>query len=339
MPIGSHTIPRFYLEQFANPPRRKGKRGKVWVYQRGKPTQLRATDSQGYENGYFGCIRPDGTFDESLEKHLAKLEAGCNDILVSSKSRLCDLRSLSNRNTLAFYAALLFQRSTVRRKFSAGNWIKLKDPYSKLASNQEYLEDAAEHFSERTGEPITPVQIRRLIQRQSEQFSQKDRIQSYFIADLLFNVEVMKEDFASKPWQVWEAPPGAEFVTSDNPVVTFLRVAEDAWHPGHGIRQPGVVVAFPLAPTACLTMGITGREFEEASEARVTKMNEMVIRSSDRFVYARALSSGVLEMVQELGGTSVPGKNAFIGPFPDEKRVEEHMRRTIGIKKRRSANA
>jgi len=26
-------------------------------------------------------------------------------------------------------------------------------------------------------------------------------------------------------------------------------------------------------------------------------------------------------MVEEFGGTSVPGKNAFVGPFPDENRM------------------
>jgi hypothetical protein len=65
-------------------------------------------------------------------------------------------------------------------------------------------------------------------------------------------------------WQVWEAPTGAEFVTSDNPVVTFVRLKEDLWHPGHGTRKPGVVVALPLAPTACLTVGFAGQpEFKK----------------------------------------------------------------------------
>jgi hypothetical protein len=29
-----------------------------------------------------------------------------------------------------------------------------------------------------------------------------------------------------------------EFVTSDNPVVTFVKLQEDLWHPGHGFRTP-----------------------------------------------------------------------------------------------------
>src|ERR1700730_812131 len=199
MAIRSHTIPRFYLEQFATP--RKGKAGKVWVYEKGKQPQLRATNSQGYECGYFGIVRPDGSLDESMEKNLAVLEERCNDILVSSRYELCDLRSLSNRNLLAFYATLLFQRSTSRRTFSALNWSKLKEPYEKLASNEEYLKDAAEHYSQAMSEPVSPEHIRTVILNQAERFLQKDAAKNSFLLDLLFNVEMIQREFVSKPWQ------------------------------------------------------------------------------------------------------------------------------------------
>lgn len=332
--IGSHTIPEFYLKQFASAATRKGRPGKVWVYQKGKQAHLRSTDSQGYENGYFGYLGSDGSLDESLEEYLAKRENECNDILISSKSELCDLRSLINRNKLSFYIALLFARSTSRRKFSAGNWQKLKEPYSKLAHNEDYTRDAAEHFSEAAGHPISLQQIQEMIRKQAEWFSQKQAAKNFFIKDLLFHVEVARRNFVLKPWQVWEAPTGSEFVTSDNPIVTAFRVNDEIWHPGHGFNQPNVVTAFPLCPTTCLLMGIVGREFERVTEAEVMLVNEIVVRCSDRFVYARTPSDRLAEMVETVAGTSVPGKNAFIGPFPDEKQIEDHLRRIMGIKRR-----
>src|SRR5260370_42639312 len=96
MSVGSHTIPRFYLEQFANPARGKGKPGGVWVYQKGKQARLRDTKAQGYENGYFGFVRSDGSLDKSLEKHLATLEDECNDIQVRSKINVRNLLSCAN---------------------------------------------------------------------------------------------------------------------------------------------------------------------------------------------------------------------------------------------------
>ena len=88
MAVGSHIIPRFYLEQFSNPSERKGNPGPIWVYERGKAPALRATTVQGRENGYFEYVLPDGTREESLEKRLAQLEGQCNETLACAKSDL-----------------------------------------------------------------------------------------------------------------------------------------------------------------------------------------------------------------------------------------------------------
>jgi hypothetical protein len=237
---------------------------------------------------------------------------------------------------LAFYATLLFQRSTSRKTFSALNWSRLKEPYEKLAANEEYLKDAAEHYSQSIGQAVSPEHIRTVILKQAERFLNKDTTKNSFLLDLLFNVEMIQREFVSKPWQVWGAPAGVGFVTSDNPLVTYIPITPELWHPGHGFRQPNVVVAFPLAPTACLTMGVVGREFERVSESVVMRMNDIVVRASDRFVYSRTRSDKIAEMVEEFGGTSVPGKTAFVGPMPDEKRIEEHMRKSMRIEKRKS---
>jgi Protein of unknown function (DUF4238) len=71
--IGSHIIPRFYLEQFSTPSelRKKGgkrvKSGRVWVYEKSKDPKLRSTSRQGRENGYFGFILPNGRLNEFFE--------------------------------------------------------------------------------------------------------------------------------------------------------------------------------------------------------------------------------------------------------------------------------
>src|SRR5438552_13072577 len=106
MAIGSHVIPRFYLEQFASANRRKGKPGSVCVYEKGKPTRPSSTKAQGYENGYFAFVHPDGTKDESFETKLASLEGRYNDALVCAKSRFYDLTSLAHKNEIAFYMGL-----------------------------------------------------------------------------------------------------------------------------------------------------------------------------------------------------------------------------------------
>src|SRR5262249_35439805 len=98
MAIGSHIIPKFYLEQFAVPSTVKDKPGRLWVYEKGQEPDERATSVQGKEKGYFGIVAPDGTLDEKFETRLAEMEADCNSTLVFAKSFLFDLRSTLNRN-------------------------------------------------------------------------------------------------------------------------------------------------------------------------------------------------------------------------------------------------
>jgi hypothetical protein len=332
MGIGSHPIPRFYLEQFANASRRRGRRGKVWTYEKGKPTHARSTDSQGCENGYFAYVKQDGTRDESFETRLAELEDRYNDALVCAKSQFYDLTSLAHKNQLGFYIGMLFARSTARRKFSESNWAKLQMPFAQLESDENYLRDTAAHYGEVLGEAVTIENIVNAIRRVAATFTDKKLTGNSFIKDLLFHAEMLKGEVVPRPWQVLKAPAGTEFITSDNPVITFIKLKEDLWHPGHGFRKPGVVVAFPLAPSACLTIGIEGREYEDVDASTVMRMNDLVVRCCDRFVYSHTLSTEIEGMVKAVSRTSVPGETAFIGAFPGTEQIQQHLRKQIGIK-------
>lgn len=312
MAIGSHTIPRFYLEQFANPAKRKGDSGWVWVFEKGKTPRESSTKAQGYENGHFAFVHYDARRDESFETHLAMLEARCNDAQLCAKSELYDLTSSAHRNELGLYMGLLFARATSRRKFPAGNWAKIQQPFAQLEFNEDYVNDTAAHFSDKTGVEVSPDQIRKMIRMQAAAFTETNVTGNAFVKDLLLCTHWLKSEIVPRARQVLRAPTGVEFVTSDSPVVTFIRVRDDLWNPGHGLRRPGVVVALPLASTACLTVGFGGHDFQEADPGTVRRLNEVVISSCDRFVYSKANSHEIAESTNIIGGWSVPGRTAFV---------------------------
>src|SRR5271169_3099437 len=123
--IGSHIIPKFYLEQFSTPSQRgTGNPGRIWVYERGQELADRATSVQGRENGYFGYYKPDGTVEESFETLLSGYENECNDLLVCAKFDTFHWPH-GAREKLASYAALLYSRATQRRTYSAKQWTKI----------------------------------------------------------------------------------------------------------------------------------------------------------------------------------------------------------------------
>src|SRR5579862_1048839 len=212
MAIKSHTIPQAYLDGFAVPRNKRIRR--VWVYEKGKTPQPRSTESQGYEKGYFRVDHDNGTHDESMESELARFEDECLGALTSSKSPQCPLEFVVVK--LASYAAMLFQRSTVRRKFSALNWSKLQKPYLELANDAAYLRDMANRTAEFIGETPTPEQIADMMRKQAEKFADKSHTQSTFVKELFMHIEICKREMLKKSWQVWHAPERSEFVTSDN---------------------------------------------------------------------------------------------------------------------------
>jgi len=93
-----------------------------------------------------------------------------------------------------------------------------------------------------------------------------------------------------------------------------------------------IVRGFSLAPSACLTIGIEGREYEEVGAATVMRMNGLVVRCCNRFVYSHILSKEIEGMVNAVSRTSVPGETAFIGEFPGTEQIQQYLRKQIGIK-------
>ena len=44
-----------------------------------------------------------------------------------------------------------------------------------------------------------------------------------------------------------------------------------------------------------------------------------------------------MDMANTVGSLSVPGKTAFLGETPGTEKIEEHLRKTMGIKRRPAA--
>jgi hypothetical protein len=330
MPIGSHVIPRFYLEQFASEPARKGKPGRVWVYQRGKKPQQRATSVQGRENGYFGFVRPDGTLEESLETRLAKLEKACHDTLVCAKSELFCWSS-AHRNNLAFYTSLLFQRATQSRNVNIKHWDGIQKGFAEALADDEFIDDLAVHYSAKFNKEIRREELREMLRGTLKKLQRPSEAKNTYLEKLLWQTEYIRDILLGKPWQIWRAPSGAEFVTSDNPLITFVRLRGDVLHPGYGFRRPGVVAAFPLAPECCLAMGPHGPESVTFGHKHVMMINELTIRLSDKFVYSRTRSEEIKNLVDEQGGTAKYGDSAFLLGGAEMPSIKTFLRHHLGI--------
>src|SRR5260370_14988224 len=252
MAIGSHTIPKYYLEQFSTPSTRPGNPGRVWVYERGKEPDERATSVQGVENGYFGYVKPDGILEESLETQLASLEAECHEILRSAKSELFNWRSFSHRKTFASYVSLLFQRATQSRNVNEEHWDYVQKGFAEAISDDKYVADLAVHYGRRFNQDITITEMRGHLQRVAEGMQRPAEAKNVFLEKLLWNTEFIREILLEKQWQVLKASTGAEVVRSGNQVISFVRLPNDELPPAWGFRRRGCVIALPRSTADCL---------------------------------------------------------------------------------------
>jgi hypothetical protein len=310
--INSHIIPAYYLEQFARPSSRGPRNpGRVWVYEKGCEPQDRATRVQGRENGYFEFVHEDGKKEESFETVLAERENECNDILAQARSPLYHWPSGSEEK-LAFYAALLFRRATQQRTLNEKNWRSIIDDIRQAASDPEYLRQTAADLRVKRNIPISEDGLRNSITAWIDEAIQPKSARNSFVADLLelagHGARVLLK---KRPWRTVRPPDGMEFVTSDNPVVSFVPLGNGLLHPGYGFGKEIADVAFPLAPDACLLMGTAWNVPTSLEKPAVDALNQAPIDICDRYVYSKTLSDEIRQRVDQYGGSSRYGVNAF----------------------------
>ncbi len=328
--IGSHIIPAFYLEQFSTPSDRRKRRGRkvkagrVWVYERGEEPKHRSTSVQGRENGYFGFILPDGRLNESFEAELARREGECNEVLACARSELFHW-PVGSQDKLAFYAALLHSRATQARDFSARNLTIVFNHLKEAASDESIIQEIADSLG-----LDSPDAIRKGMEQWARKPPDRVAAKNGFLKSLIHHSEVKAEMLLKKaPWRVLRPPQGKEFITTDNPLVTFLPLQNGKLHPGYGFNFKGSVSVFALAPDACLSMGEWPVP-NTISEATLLELHQSVISICDRYVYSKKLADSVQTQVTNHAGEVRYGVTALIstGGLPDAR---QFLRRQFGL--------
>ncbi len=311
--IGSHIIPRFYLEQFATRSSRgKDKPGRLWVYERGKSPHQRATSVQGFENGYFAFLRPDGSYEESLEVALAQKENECNEVLYCSRSELFHW-SLVAQKRIAFYAALLYSRATQRHELNQSIHQNVIADLESATDDESLLEEITESLNGRHGTHVTVQIIRRQIKKWLQEAGHPAIAKNAFVSQLLENTDLIADILQRKqPWNVIRPPNGHEFITTDNPLITFVPLPNGKLNTGHGFNKQDAAAVFPLAPDACLLMGAAWQVPRTLDASTFHELCEAMVVICDRYAYSKTRSDQINVLVSGFGGTSRYGVSAFL---------------------------
>lgn len=309
--IGSHIIPRAYLEKFAERPSPRAKTGRFWVYERDKPPRIGAPKAEGVENGYFAIELPSGDVDESMEATIQKMEDAAGETLELASNPLF-VWSHARRKAIATYVALLHSRSRLRKAGSA--WLSKQNANElrEAVKDETFAEEMAAHYSALGKQFVSVEMIRRIAENLAESIIQPPEIRNVFVSTLLHNTDFISSVLIEKPWQVWMANEN-EFVTTDSPVVSALEI-NGHFNPGWGFNKPGVQVFFPLNPTACLVIGNPGYDHVNVNGEQVSKVNELLAMCVSRYAYSLSPNESLRAHVDRYAGTMKFGENAFFLP-------------------------
>lgn len=314
MSIASHKMPRAYLAGFASP----GNRAKLWVYERGKPPRIGTPKNESREKGFFSATQPDGSADDAPAESWAEtIESRAVDVLRNVASPVF-VWTYANRKSTAEYWALQFLRASAFFDYHRESWEKLVLRSSeRVISDLEYRQNLARRYSFIAGRQITEEEVLKVAGGLLPKLSKETEMRDHYVQNLQRRVELFSEVISAKRWVIWTAPEGAEFVTSDSPVVTMKLDNWGRYSVGYGLGREDVLVLLPVSAAACLVAGQAGHRARTATASDIYEINKTVTSSSKRFTYARSHSDAINQVVQTFAGTTRYGVNAFRSDEPE----------------------
>jgi hypothetical protein len=312
MAILSHKIPQAYLRRFSSPGKRG--RGKLWVYEKGRLPRIGSPKSEAAERGFFAQKTNTGALDDAAaEAMTARIEDRALEVFHCAENQ-CYVWTDKHRTRMAEYWALLFIRASATFHMHREKWheslVKAKE---KIETDKSVRQDLARRYSFLIGRNITEQEVLQMFQRVIPNLMDESEMRHGFVSQLERRVELFSKILLAKPWQVWMAPAGSEFITSDTPVVTMQIDEFGQYRVGWGFNRENVIALMPMSRRACLAAGTAQTHYRVVDASYVEASNKSVITCSHRFAYSRTLDPSIDALVQSSLGSIRYGVDAFRG--------------------------
>jgi len=215
---------------------------------------------------------------------------------------------------MAEYWALLFIRADATFHMHRKKWNEsLAKAKEKIEFDRSIRQLLARRYSFFTGPNITQHGSLPVFQRVIPNLMTESEMRHGFVTQLQRRVELFSKILLAKPWQIWMAPSGLEFVTSDTPVVTMQVDEFGQYRVGWGFNRENVIALMPMSSRACLAAGTAHSHYRVVETSYVEALNKSVIACGHRFAYSRSLDPAIDVLVQNSLGSIRYGVDAFRG--------------------------
>lgn len=280
-----HFVPQMYLRAFADP---ASKQGALWRYGPGFRPQLRAPKGVAWQEHFYDVAGELPPEDNDMEKfygetetiaapHLEQLRAGNIRLTPQVKSELATFIALMRTrtrsyleqvNAIASQMHVLIAKETLRTKSG--------------------VEELIEKNVELGGEPLAVEQVRSALQAVIDgNVIVEQRSRAWTIKQALESSNLLDELIESMNWNLFEAPDGNAFITSDNPVVINDPLGRARGPRGYRPTKM-TQLHFPVSSMYLLTGDFSGpnETVQRASPDRLAKYNFNQVVSAHKEVYS-----------------------------------------------------
>lgn len=282
-----HTISKFYLKGFLRP-------GEDFLRRyptdggRDKPASPKTAT---VESHFYSFLTEDGDWDDSLEDRLGKVETMSAPVV----KRLAAGIKPSPEDR---FLSSLFIALTMQRVVPAVNAV---DSHKGTFESVDVVERCVDRERERLEQHFDAAQIEDFLQKSRERGFGVSLGEKFPLHGLLLRAWNLAEQIANMKWEVATVPSGAEFVTSDAPVVcrNSKNLLDRSYVP-FGRRDLNAELTFPLSRTAMLVANWHSRKYFRAKRVEspeVDSLNTRTVLGADRFVFASAQRDTIRKLI------------------------------------------
>ncbi len=313
----SHTVPQKLLEQFAYlDPKTASLR--LWRYERNRAPYPKATPKTATVIDRHFADPDDAQKEEQLETRLAReFEEPVNKFLFRIGNPDFALTN-EHRRQLAFYVALLFFRSSARRRASTHLQQVTRSAYDQFLNNeQQVLTVAAKwnlelYFSRRLGRGLITVdEVRNSVRASVQERLTEMGAQSSYVATIERMMSECDEKLESGQWRCIKTAADDPFIISDAPVVTWERIGPEQFSLGMGFHRDNVEAFLPISPEKCLHILPNVSRTRNVATPDVREVNIAQAAFAARACYGHANSDAINQIVQGNFGRAELGVRSF----------------------------
>ena len=293
-----HTIPRFYLNKFADANRR------LWVYQQNRSGEKRSTKSLTTQPFFYEYNSRGVHTDNRIERWLGSLE----DKAAKLYWKQLAASPLGEEEAMywALFVASLFLRTRKWRR-------QMVEPNIPDAVR---LQTAPEHIAELQ---YTLFKKGVFLDRADLIKRCTDIVQTARDEPAFFHLSHMPESviklaliLRQKDWYTFKAPAGRKFISSDAPVSSFKLDHQGRIFDGHGFAIPDVAAALPLSPEKLwIASPPTFKWIDDLSTDDLETFNRLTVSFGEQMLFSRDQDDALEDLVNRHLNNTIFGVTAF----------------------------